>query len=51
MKIKKAKYRTQEGFIGFRLTTQQKQYIEDASIKDGISMGKWIRRQIFKQEI
>jgi len=48
-KVSKAKYRTQEGFIGFRLTTEQKQYIEDVSIKEGISMGKWIRRQIFQE--
>ena len=50
-KVSKAKYRTQEEFIGFRLTTSQKQYIEDISIKEGISMGHWIRKQIFKKDI
>jgi len=49
--VSKAKYRTNDEFIGFRLSTSQKKYIEDISINEGISMGHWIRKQIFKKEL
>jgi len=51
MKAKKARYKTNDEFVGFRLTTSQKKYIEEISLKEDISMGNWIRKQIFKKEI
>ena len=49
--VSKAKYRTNDEFIGFRLSTSQKKYIEDISIKEGISMGHWVRKNLFSKEI
>ena len=50
-KAKKARYETNDEFVGFRLTTSQKKFLEDVSLKQDISMGRWIRRQIFKGDI
>ena len=51
MKAKKARYKTNDEFVGFRLTTSQKKFLEDVSLKEDISMGNWIRKQIFSKEI